>query len=331
MESFTLAGSQLEIKLVEGKELRDTEVFGKMDVFVTVSVGRNKWDCPVSAHGGKFPHFKEDSFIFNLDGQVDAIKFEARSKHHVANREIGEVTVPLRDFAPPKWNGDGWLEIRHSSSLAGHLRVKARWASGGPATPTPAAAPAAQTQQVVYVASPPPQQVVTYSPPPAAAPAVSFMTVSPQPVNYMASNPTPQPVNYMAPTPTYMAPATTVSYMAPTPTYMAPATTVSYMAAAPASYMSSTPAAAPAAFMPSVMAAVSNAANDFEMRQRMEREQRERQERERHERERFERERMERERMERERHERERMERERQERERHERERQMHGGGGHRH
>ena len=65
----------LIVKPVSGKLTHDTEVFGKMDPFVTLKLGTEKYQTKVHTDAGKYPSWNE-TFSFRKAPGVDIMEIE---------------------------------------------------------------------------------------------------------------------------------------------------------------------------------------------------------------------------------------------------------------
>jgi Ca2+-dependent lipid-binding protein len=54
------------LQIIEGKLLRDTEIIGKMDPFVTLEYSGKKYRTKVHESGGKLPKWQEFIEIRNI-------------------------------------------------------------------------------------------------------------------------------------------------------------------------------------------------------------------------------------------------------------------------
>lgn len=54
------AGGNLILRVIEGRLFRDTEVFGKMDPYVILSLNDKKFKTRVHNNGGKNPKWEDE-------------------------------------------------------------------------------------------------------------------------------------------------------------------------------------------------------------------------------------------------------------------------------
>jgi len=209
----------LNLNIKECKDLRSVQMLGTQSPYCKLDCGGEHFHTQVHKHGGKTPHWNQ-SFIFNLNGKEEAVRFTVRNKNLVSDDDIGRVDVPIADLCHQDGK-DKWYELvdpNNFKHMCGKIHIGARLGSG-----TPAAAPAATTAatviqqqpqqqprvvyvtqqqqpQVVYTTAPqvmyqPPQPQVVYQP---AQPQVVYVTQQPQ--QGMYANPA---VQWGNPNPTY--------------------------------------------------------------------------------------------------------------------------------
>ncbi|OVA14839.1 C2 calcium-dependent membrane targeting [Macleaya cordata] len=95
----------LEITVISAKDIKDVNVFSKMDVYVVASIGgdaRTRQKTPVDKDGGKNPSW---NFPMKFTIDVAAAKqnrliliFQLKAERTLGDREIGEVHVPIKEL-----------------------------------------------------------------------------------------------------------------------------------------------------------------------------------------------------------------------------------------
>ncbi|XXG80649.1 hypothetical protein AAC387_Pa09g1465 [Persea americana] len=212
-----MAYRPLDLTLISAKDLKDVNLFSKMDVYAIATLSndpRSKQRTSVDKDGGKSPtwNFHMKFFIptTNPDGLV--LHIQLKSERTLGDRDVGEVHIPIKEL----------LEVSPSdpSTAAKFVSYQVRKPSGKPkgilnisykigdkvAPPQPPQPPAFTTQKsdepvTAYPAAvagssayPPPAGAY---PPPAGAyppPAGAYPYPPPQPAyGYGAPPPQPQP------------------------------------------------------------------------------------------------------------------------------------------
>ncbi|XP_034707512.1 protein SRC2 [Vitis riparia] len=95
----------LDIKVLEAKDLKDVNLFSKMDVYVVVTISgdpRTVQKTPVDKDGGTSPKWNF-SMKFTVDDALAhqnriGLNFTLRSNRALGDRDIGEVYVPLKEL-----------------------------------------------------------------------------------------------------------------------------------------------------------------------------------------------------------------------------------------
>ena len=80
--------------MVAGKNLKDMELIGKMDPYVTLKCGKEEFKTKVQKKAGTNPTFNQ-SFIFNLEGKEDALHINVLDEDLVSDDHIGRVDINL--------------------------------------------------------------------------------------------------------------------------------------------------------------------------------------------------------------------------------------------
>ncbi|KAJ4954654.1 hypothetical protein NE237_011437 [Protea cynaroides] len=210
----------LELNIISAKHLKDVNLFGRMDVYVVVSLSgdsRTKQKTPIDKDGGTSPSWNFH-MRFNIDEAAArngglVLVFQLRCERSIGgDKEIGEVHVPVKELLD---SGDGKsaqhvsYQVRKPSGKAqGQLNLSYKLGDrvtpsapavskgGEPVTAYPAVAgtssayPAAGSSGVYppQGAYPPPPQAAYPPPPQAAYPPPPQGAYPPPPQGY------PQPV-----------------------------------------------------------------------------------------------------------------------------------------
>lgn len=88
----------LEVEVIEGKLIRDTEIIGKMDPFVKVECQGTAYRTHTIDEGGKLPVWNE-TFHFYIDTEKvaskDVLKLTCLDEDYITNDLVGETDIPL--------------------------------------------------------------------------------------------------------------------------------------------------------------------------------------------------------------------------------------------
>jgi len=169
---------KLTITVIEAKELKDTELIGKMDPYTTVEIGKEKFKTKVQKKAGKTPHWNQ-TFIFNLEGKEDALHVNVFDEELISDDHIGRVDIPLTKLVAT--NAAVWYQLIDRNDfhkVTGQLAIRvdsfvgtgapAAEAAAAPSKEQPVAAPQvvmqpqvqAQAQPQMVYAQPQQQQMM---------------------------------------------------------------------------------------------------------------------------------------------------------------------------
>lgn len=150
----------LIVRPICAKLIRDTETFGKMDPYCTISVGTQKFRTRVAEDAGKFPNWT-DQFVIRVTNE-ELLEFGVWD-HDSASQDdiIGEGVYPLQAVVKSR-NFEDWVELKHHGRKAGDVRLHLTFtedaagqqAHGQQTQGQPQAYPGYPPQQYAY----PPQQ-----------------------------------------------------------------------------------------------------------------------------------------------------------------------------
>eukprot|EP01137_Pigoraptor_chileana_P028277 Opistho-2@11989 len=189
----------LTVTLAEGSNLRDMDVFTKMDPYCFVSLGSNKQRSRTHHFGGKNPSWHQ-TFTFNVSEGMDKLHLEAWDEDTVRDDFIGWAEIPLYP-AFQSYTNDGWHNIvTQTNRGAGKIHLVLNFRPGavpGYGAPQPMGYPQQQPYYPPQQQYPPPQQ---YPPQQAYPPQQQMYPPQQQmyPPQQQFYQPPPPPV-YMAP------------------------------------------------------------------------------------------------------------------------------------
>jgi len=191
---------KLTINVVAGKNLKDMELIGKMDPYVTLKCGKEEFKTKVQKKAGTNPTFNQ-SFIFNLEGKEEALHLNALDEDMVSDDHIGRCDIPLDKLVQTdKPVAYQLVSKTDFKKITGELILKCE-SFVGTGAPNPAAkAAAAAAPAPAAAAAAAPQQQVVYQQPMAMgyAPQQQYMAGGAQP-QYMAGGAQPRVVKMAAP------------------------------------------------------------------------------------------------------------------------------------
>ena len=187
-----MASRTLELTLISAQDLKDVNLFSKMEVYAVASFSgdhRSSQRTPADHHGGKNPAWNT-TLRFPLPATGDlsrhTLHIILRSERALGDRDVGEVHIPLKELLDGPAAGKGpstfvSYQVRKPSSgkTMGVLNISYKFvdtapaaAGGGAAYPPPAAypAPAKPAKYDEPAKAYPPEPVTAYPAPGYAKP-----------------------------------------------------------------------------------------------------------------------------------------------------------------
>jgi len=144
---------KLTVTVLEAKELKDTELLGKMDPYVVLEVMKEKHKTKVMKGAGTQATFNQ-AFIFNLEGKEDSLHVRVMDEDLIKDDQVGRVDIPLKTAAAA--TGPVWYQLvdfDNFKKITGQVHLKVEFVgTGGPAVA--AAAAAAPAKSPVAAVSP---------------------------------------------------------------------------------------------------------------------------------------------------------------------------------
>lgn len=119
---MTTTIKKLIITVIEGKGLKETNLFTKMTTYVHFKCGGEEFKTKPAEKQDKNPKFNNQSFIFNLDGKEDVVHILIYSKETLSDDRIGRMDVKIADLAKaekPTWFSV--FDMDNFSKERGHL------------------------------------------------------------------------------------------------------------------------------------------------------------------------------------------------------------------
>jgi hypothetical protein len=196
LEPAAMPAGRLEVNVLDGTRLKDTQTFGKQDPYCVLRVGEQRDRTKTCTNGGTRPRWNE-RFNFSLAGHESALDLEVWNANTMtSDAYIGAALVSLGDvFA--SGTQDASVPLRDKKNkIAGNVMLVLRFAPAD-AGATPSHANHAQNapyqqQQATHHAQQNAPQYVTPTPPPMAYQPTAPLT---------AYQPTAPPMAYAAPAP----------------------------------------------------------------------------------------------------------------------------------
>lgn len=128
MNQQLLQGS-LIIKPSCAKLTHDTETFGRMDPYCTVTIGARKQQTRTHNSGGKNPVW-QDTLSFDISGESMA-EFNVFDKDNMsADDWIGSISIPLHEICA-KGTYSNWYNLNRKGKSSGTLMVQFEWHGTG--------------------------------------------------------------------------------------------------------------------------------------------------------------------------------------------------------
>ena len=191
-----MPAGRLEVNVLDGTRLKDTQTFGKQDPYCVLRVGEQRDRTKTCTNGGTRPRWNE-RFNFSLAGHESALDLEVWNANTMtSDAYIGAALVSLGDvFA--SGTQDASVPLRDKKNkIAGNVMLVLRFApADAGATPSHANhaqnAPYQQQQATHHAHQNAPQYVTPTPPPMAYAAPAPLPTRPPQPAYPHGQNHTP--------------------------------------------------------------------------------------------------------------------------------------------
>ncbi|XP_057963686.1 leucine-rich repeat extensin-like protein 3 isoform X2 [Malania oleifera] len=191
MSKSGIQGQILEVTVVGGNKLKDTEWISRQDPYVCLEYGSTKFRTRTCTDGGKSPTFQE-KFVFTLIEGLKELNLAVWNSNTLTFDDfIGSGKVQLLKVLSSGFDDSCWPLQTKTGRYAGEIRLILHYANAN--KPSASCAPSAPP----YLTPPGPQVPPYCAPPPVSA--VSY----PQPV---AAYPTPSPYPSFPPNPAVYAP-----------------------------------------------------------------------------------------------------------------------------
>ena len=114
---------QLTLQVVEAQLTRSTEMVGKMDPYVTLTYGSEKFNTKVLDGKGKTPVWNQN-FTLSVRNVSDDLKVVVYDKDNFSSDEVGGSVVRIGEIISAGAVGV-WFEIFYKNKSAGKIFLKA--------------------------------------------------------------------------------------------------------------------------------------------------------------------------------------------------------------
>lgn len=169
----------LDITVVSADNIKNVNLMSKMDVYAAISIGGDCHTTPVHNGAGKSPKWNHCLTFFVYESVIKSsnlyVIFKIMSRRILGDKEIGQVSVPVKDLLD---RGDGGRRVVEyqirtvSGKMKGTLKFSYKFGEvispPVPAAPPPVAVASKASGEPV-MAYPPPQ-AAGYPPPPYGQP-----------------------------------------------------------------------------------------------------------------------------------------------------------------
>ncbi|XP_020107861.1 protein SRC2-like [Ananas comosus] len=99
----------LEVTLISATDLKDVNLFSKMEVYAVVSISgdpRTRQRTPADRSGGRNPRWNATLRFAVPDPVAGDLRFLLRTERALGDRDVGEVRVPLKELLGGDGGGD---------------------------------------------------------------------------------------------------------------------------------------------------------------------------------------------------------------------------------
>ncbi|KAF8404971.1 hypothetical protein HHK36_009866 [Tetracentron sinense] len=180
-----IQGQLLEVTVVEGNKLKDTEWFSRQDPYVCLEYSGNKFRTRTCTDGGKNPTFREKFYITLIEGHRELNLLVWNSNTFSPDTFIGSGKVQLQKVLSQGYDDTAWPLQSKCGRHAGEVRLILHYANAQQATRSSA------PSQVPQFSAPPPPCAASY-PPPSHYPSYPPNSAAYPPPPYLP----PQPAAY---------------------------------------------------------------------------------------------------------------------------------------
>lgn len=117
---------RLSLKVVQARLTRDTEIFGKMDPYCVIKIGRVNTKTKTHKSGGKFPMWNSE---FNIDIETDeCLICEVWDADFFKSDDlVGTSQIDLRTALRGSNETQDWFELLYKGKKAGTIRLEMKY------------------------------------------------------------------------------------------------------------------------------------------------------------------------------------------------------------
>jgi len=127
---------ELEINLVDARDLHKREFIRKMDPYVVLKFGKEEFKSQVCKHGGQTPKW-DQFFKFNLEDAdaKDALKVEVFDQELISHAKIGRLDIPIFLLTEHEGKSEAheWEihEFDDADKTRGYIRIGVKFTGSG--------------------------------------------------------------------------------------------------------------------------------------------------------------------------------------------------------
>ena len=116
-------GGTLQIKIMQAKLTRNTELIGEMDPYIVVKLNKIKVQTRVIRNGGLNPIWNE-TFSMPVTNIKDLLILKCFDKDFFIDDVVGEGVVQLCNIRNEETIG--WIPIEYEGERAGHIQIETK-------------------------------------------------------------------------------------------------------------------------------------------------------------------------------------------------------------
>jgi len=117
---------KLNVRVLEARLLRDTETFGKMDVYCLFNTRMQRVRTKTCRSGGKEPSWNGEEFVVDVKYIGDDMTIQCLDEDPCKSDLIGETIIKLSSLAIPG-GLDDWFVIQYHGKEAGKIHLTGEW------------------------------------------------------------------------------------------------------------------------------------------------------------------------------------------------------------
>ena len=119
----------LSLKCTEGKLTRDTEFFGKMSPYCTITFGKNKYKTKIASNQGKNPKWPNE-FQLNVSSPTEELMLRVWDQDMTTSDAVGFCKIKMSSLII-NMGTDDWYTILFDNKPAGTIHIVSSFAPKG--------------------------------------------------------------------------------------------------------------------------------------------------------------------------------------------------------